>query len=250
MKNESYWIDVTPIKSFPALRSDLEVDVLIVGGGITGITTAYLLQEAGVRVALIERERLASIDTGHTTAHLTCVTDTPLETLVTNFGRDHAQAVWDAGAAAIDEIERIVRAEQIECGFSRVPGYLHAAMFEKESDTNLRQDAELAQQLGFDAVYLDAVPCFNVSGIRFPDQAEFHPRKYLGRLAEIISENGSGVFEQSATEEFDAEKRRARVNGHWIAFDRVVMATNNPLVGLANIAGATFFQSKLSLYSS
>ena len=253
MKNTPYWIDATPIKSFPPLRSDLEVDVLVVGAGITGITTAYLLKKAGVRVTLIERERLASIDTGHTTAHLTYVMDAPLETLVKNFGRDHAQAVWDAGTAAIDEIERIVRTESIDCGFSRVPGYLHGSIFGDGSDNDrseLKQNAELAQQLGFDAAYLDAIPCFNVPGIRFPDQAEFHPRKYLGRLAEIISGNGSVIFEQGAAEEFDAERRRTKVNGHWIAFERIVMATNNPLVGLASIASATVFQTKLSLYSS
>src|SRR5689334_11880720 len=122
MDTNSYWIDSAPIKPFPPLRADLEVDVLVVGGGITGITAAYLLKKAGRRVALIERERVASIDTGHTTAHLTYVTDDSLQALVKNIGRDHAQAVWDAGACAIDEIGRIVGEENIECEFSRVPG--------------------------------------------------------------------------------------------------------------------------------
>ena len=77
---------------------------------------------------------MASIDTGHTTAHLTYVTDVQLQQLVRNFGKDHAQAAWDAGAAAIDEIERIVEEERIECEFARVPAYLHAprgCFFEK-----------------------------------------------------------------------------------------------------------------------
>ena len=99
---------------------------LLFGAGVTGITTAYLLKKAGSTVALIERERVASIDTGHTTAHLTYVTDVQLQELARNFGKDHAQAAWDAGAAAIDEIERIVEEEGIECEFSRVPAYLHA----------------------------------------------------------------------------------------------------------------------------
>ena len=129
MDTNSYWIDSGPIKSFPPLRSDLKVDVLVVGAGVTGVTAAYLLKETGRHVALIERERVASIDTGHTTAHLTYVTDAPLETLVKNVGRDHAQATWDAGACAVDEIERIVRAENIDCEFSRVPGFMHASVF-------------------------------------------------------------------------------------------------------------------------
>ena len=94
------------VRGFDRWPGSLSVDVLVVGGGVTGIVTAYLLQKAGVRVALVERERLASRDSGHTTAHLTHVMDKRLHELVKDFGRDHARAAWDAGAAAIDEIER------------------------------------------------------------------------------------------------------------------------------------------------
>src|SRR4029450_412079 len=99
-----FWIDSAPIRRFPALRKNVNVDVLVIGSGITGITAAHMLKKAGLGVALIERERVASIDTGHTTAHLTFVTDVRLQELAQNFGNDHAQAAWDAGAAAIDEI--------------------------------------------------------------------------------------------------------------------------------------------------
>src|ERR1043165_3758947 len=118
MKRTSYWIDTGPIRTFPAINRDLKVDILVIGAGLTGITTAHLLKRAGLKVALIERERLASIDTGHTTAHLTYITDVSLHTLVKDFGRDHAQATWDAGAAAIDEIESIVVREGIDCEFT------------------------------------------------------------------------------------------------------------------------------------
>ena len=109
MRNVPFWIDSAPIEKFPRLKRNVTVDVVVVGAGVTGITAAYLLKKAGSTVALIERERVASIDTGHTTAHLTYITDVELRQLVRNFGEDHAQAAWDAGAAAIDEIERIDR---------------------------------------------------------------------------------------------------------------------------------------------
>src|SRR5436190_12510849 len=102
-----YWNDNAPAPRFSPLKDDLAVDVLIVGGGITGITAAYLLKRSGCTVALVERDRCASVDTAHTTAHLTCVTDSPLSELVQNFGRDHAQAVWDAGLSAIDTINTL-----------------------------------------------------------------------------------------------------------------------------------------------
>src|SRR5689334_13454894 len=210
MDTTPYWIDSAQIKSFAPLTADLTVDVLIVGAGVTGISAAYLLKKAGVRVALIERERVATIDTGHTTAHLTYITDAYLGTLVKSVGRDHAQAVWDANAEAIDEIERIVGSESIDCNFRRVPAFLQSASYFGEGTEDdrdeLKREADLAQQLGFDAAFMEAVPHFGVPGIRFSNQAEFHPRKYLGRLVDIVAGGGS-VFEQSAADEFDAEKR-------------------------------------------
>ena len=252
MRNVPVWIDDTPIRKFPKLQRNIRADVLIVGAGVTGITTAYLLKKAGSTVALIERERVASIDTGHTTAHLTYVTDDQLQQLVRNFGEDHAQAAWDAGAAAIDEIERIVAEEGIQCEFGRVPAYLHAPVdaSSKKEASYLKKEADLAAKLGFDAAYLDSAPYFNLPAVGFANQAKFHPRKYLRSLVAKVPGSGSHVFEKSAASEFDAKKRRVRVNRHWISFDRVILATNNPLVGFASMTAATFFQTKLSLDTS
>jgi glycine/D-amino acid oxidase-like deaminating enzyme/nitrite reductase/ring-hydroxylating ferredoxin subunit len=252
MRNVPVWIDTARIQKFPKLEKNLSVDVVVVGAGVTGITTAYLLKKAGSTVALIERERVASIDTGHTTAHLTYVTDLQLQELARNFGNDHAQAAWDAGAAAIDEIERIVREEQSDCEFTRVPAYVHVPVdgSSKKEASSLKKEADLAAKLGFDAAYLNSAPYFNLPAVRFANQAKFHPRKYLRYLVAKIPGSGSQVFEKSAAGEFDPKKRRVKVNRSWISFDRVVMATNNPLVGLASVVGATLLQTKLSLYTS
>ena len=120
----SYWIDNTPAPRFSALKDDIAVDVLVVGGGITGITAAYFLKRAGLNVALVEKDRCLGGETSFTTAHITCVTDELLSDLVKNFGREHAQAVWDSKLAAMDMIDRIVWREQIKCQFDWVPAYL------------------------------------------------------------------------------------------------------------------------------
>jgi glycine/D-amino acid oxidase-like deaminating enzyme/nitrite reductase/ring-hydroxylating ferredoxin subunit len=252
MRNVPFWIDSRPIERFPRLEGNIAVDVIVVGAGVTGITAAYLLKKAGLTVALVERARVASIDTGHTTAHLTYVTDLKLQDLANNFGNDHAQAAWDAGNAAIDEIEGIVQVEAIKCEFTRVPAYLHVCAdgYSREDVSALKKEASVAAKLGFNATYLKTVPYFNLPGVQFADQAKFHPRKYLGSLVAKIPGNGSHVFEKSAATEFDPKKRRAKVSRNWIKFDRVLMATNNPLVGLANITRATLLQTKLSLYTS
>jgi glycine/D-amino acid oxidase-like deaminating enzyme len=179
MKNVPAWFDGTPIRTFPRLQKNMNADVLVVGGGVTGITTAYLLKKAGLTVILIERERVASIDTGHTTAHLTYVTDVQLQQLVRNIGKDHAQAAWDAGAAAIDEIERIVEREGIRCDFGRVPAYLHAPVgaSSKKEASYLRKEADIAVALGFDADYLNSAPYFDLPAVRFANQAKFSPQE-------------------------------------------------------------------------
>jgi glycine/D-amino acid oxidase-like deaminating enzyme len=87
------------LPKFPALGRSFDADVVVVGAGLTGITSALLLKEAGCRVALVERGQVGGVDTGCTTAHLTPVVDARLDTLVSSLGRDHAQAVWDAGWA-------------------------------------------------------------------------------------------------------------------------------------------------------
>src|SRR3954468_15530518 len=126
-------MDTTPAwlvderKPFPAVQRNMSVDVLIVGGGVTGITAASLLASAGVKAALLEKARIGTGETGHTTAHVTYPSDRRFHALVKDLGVNHAQAVWDAGMVGQEQIAENVRTERIACEMRRVPGYLYAA---------------------------------------------------------------------------------------------------------------------------
>ena len=247
-----YWADSASLPRFPKLDRDEQVDVAIVGGGITGLTAAYLLSSAGKSVAVIERERCAMIDTGHTSAHLTMVTDRRLTDLVNSFGRDHAQAVWDAGLAALGQIGTIVEDEGIACDHAWVRGYLHAPIGAKPGDhrKTFEDEAKLASELGFDAELVDEVPFVGGPGVVFPDQARFHPRKYLAGIARVLSDRGAMIFEHTSVDEFSDKPLSLTANGHKITCQYIVLATHTPLVGNAGLVGATLFQTKLALYTS
>jgi glycine/D-amino acid oxidase-like deaminating enzyme/nitrite reductase/ring-hydroxylating ferredoxin subunit len=247
-----YWIDSALLPSFPRLAEDLAVDIVVIGGGIVGLTTAYLLSRSGHSVAVLERDRCVQIDTGHTTAHLTMVTDTRLDELVSSFGRTHAQAVWDAGLAAIAQIDQIVRDEAIDCEFEWVNGYLHAPSGNAsgEEAEAFKKEATLAADLGFDASFISDVPFIGGPGVQFEGQARFHPRKYLAGVVAALRARGVPIFDHSDAEEFSESPLGVKSHGHWVRANDIVIATHNPIVGITGVTKATAFQTKLALYTS
>jgi glycine/D-amino acid oxidase-like deaminating enzyme/nitrite reductase/ring-hydroxylating ferredoxin subunit len=247
-----YWSTTATFPHFGRLDADLTVDVAVVGGGITGLTAAYLLAREGRRVAVIERARCALADTGHTSAHVTMVTDARIGELAGRFGKTHAQAVWDAGLAAIGQIDEIVRANELDADFAWVDGFLHAPVGEDTSKTieTLQDDQRLASDLGFDAEWVETVPMMGQPGIRFDGQARLHPRKYLAGLAQALVAAGGRIFEQTEAEEFTDAPRAVKTKGGTVRCADVVIATHNPQVGVGGMTRATLLQTKLALYTT
>lgn len=249
MDTRSHWQKTVELPRFASLNGTLTVDVAIVGAGITGITTAYLLKKAGLRVALLERARCGGVDTAHTTAHLTAVPDLRLYKLEDRFGSQAAKAVWDAGTTALNRIHSIVEAENIACHFRWCSGYLHASSHSYDTALLLR-DAACAQTLGIPAEFRPSIPLFQLPGIAFPQQAMFHPHEYLAALLAVIPGNGSHVFEDSAVLETEKFPRSVETKKGRVLYDHLVVATHNPVTGNYSLLQASLFQTKLALYTS
>jgi glycine/D-amino acid oxidase-like deaminating enzyme/nitrite reductase/ring-hydroxylating ferredoxin subunit len=223
----SPWAETAPLPGFPPLERDLDADVAVVGGGITGLTLAALCAESGRRVVLLERNRLGSGTTGRTTAHLTAGLDVEYKTLVSRFGEEHARRVIESVQRSIDEIERRAGAG---CGFRRMPGYRFS---ESARDLpRLEEEAAFARKLGLDADLVSDTPLpFACAGaLRLEAQAAFQPLAYLGVLVETIRRAGGRIFEHSPVIEA-TDDGVALAHGPRVEAAHVVDATHTP-VGL------------------
>lgn len=230
----SYWIDSTPKTHYPVLQSGLQVDVAVIGGGIAGITVAYLLKREGKKVALIDRRRIVEGVTGFTTAKVTSQHHLIYQRLQSNFGEEGARAYGEANQAGLELIAALVAERKIDCDFRRKTAYVYA-LSEAERST-VKKEAEIAAKLGLPASFVDKVelPFKTLGAIAFLDQAEFHPRKYLLALASQIEGNGSYLFENTVV--LDVKKGKPCV----VKSDRgemsarsVILATHFPHPDLA-----------------
>src|SRR5487761_1614102 len=251
MRNATPVWDEVRLPRFDRLSGPGHFDVVVVGGGMTGLSAAYFLKRAGKRVCLLERHRLAKGDTGHTTAHLTCVTDVRLKYLVKAFGREQAALAWYAGTTALDLIEQIVTENGIACEFRRTPGFLCASIEGRNDETkDLKAEVEMARELGFDVDFVGEVPAVHKPGMRIRDQAKFHPTAYLAGLARLVDGDGSVIHEETDVSDVEADPLVVIANDLRIECDYVVIATHVPLMGKTGLLSASLLQTKLAPYSS
>jgi glycine/D-amino acid oxidase-like deaminating enzyme/nitrite reductase/ring-hydroxylating ferredoxin subunit len=204
---KSLWHATHQVQHFAPLNHDLAVDVAIVGGGVSGVTAALLLARAGKRVALIERDRVGSGETGYTTSHLTEAVDGRYQDIVNRFGEPNARLVAQASREAIDIIERFTTELSLDCGFERLTGYLYT---ERESDLDwLARELDAARQAGCDVQWTDSVPLpfATRGGIAWPRQARVHPLAYLNGIARAAAAHGAFVFEGTRITEVEEGDR-------------------------------------------
>jgi glycine/D-amino acid oxidase-like deaminating enzyme/nitrite reductase/ring-hydroxylating ferredoxin subunit len=225
---ESYWLASTPESSYPALQDDIRVDVAIIGGGIVGITSAFLLKQAGVSVAVVEADGIIKGVTGYTTAKITSQHGLIYDRLISELGRGKAKQYAESNQAAIDKIEYIVRSWDISCDFSHKPAYADAGS--EDSAHVILDEVRAARSLGLPASFEGAPPLpFETYGaVRFNHQAQFHPRKYLCALAKEIQGGSCYIFEKT---------RALGIEGG----DPVVVKTDRGTIRAENIIQATHF---------
>jgi glycine/D-amino acid oxidase-like deaminating enzyme/nitrite reductase/ring-hydroxylating ferredoxin subunit len=212
---------------FPTLQGDLEVDVAIVGGGIVGVTTARLLKGRGVRVALVEARRVGRQVTGKSTAKMSSQHGILYQTLVRKFGEDKARLYAEAQEAGIREISRLAAQHGIAADIEPMPAYVYTN--DESYVEQIEKEVEVAKRLGLPASLTreTGLPFEVRQAMRWENQAQFHPTKYVAGLAATLPGEGSHVFENSRA--VDYEPTRVVTDTGTISARHVVMATHLPL---------------------
>lgn len=223
---------------FPALAGEAACDVVIVGGGIVGLTTALALLERGKSVAVLEARRIGRQVTGRSTAKITTQHSLIYRHLIESFGRDLASSYAEANREACERIRTWINGLDIACDYERKSAFAYAV--DPAWKAAIESEAEAARSLGFPALVHDAAPLpFATSGaLEFPDQAQFNPAKYLVGLAEAVHRLGGRIHEASRATEFEPDGGwRVATAAGAVRAAHLVMATNITVkspVGYAN----------------
>lgn len=234
-KTISYWEASEDLLEKDSLSQSAETDVCIIGGGISGLTTAYLLTKAGKRVVVIDDGAIGGGETSRTTAHLSNALDDRIYRVEDWHGEEKAKLAVDAHTRAIGEIERIVETEAIDCDFLRVDGFLIEAE-DGGGEDDLQKELEAAHRAGFSGVeFVERAPIKDFDTgkcLKFPRQAQFHVLKYLSGLAKAVEENGGRLFSNTRAVEWKSEDAPAvkTASGQTIKAKSIVLATNYPIM--------------------
>lgn len=230
---ESLWMDTAETLSPPPLTTDARAHVCVIGAGIAGMTTAYILTRAGKAVIVIDDGPIGGGESSRTTAHISSALDDLYSNIARLFGDDGARLAAESQMAAVQRIESIVGLEAIDCDFERLDGFL---MLAEGSEPKLLEDEiDAAHTVGFtNAELLPRAPldAFDTGPvIRFPRQAQFHILKYLNGLARAIRRDGGHIYCGTRAKDIEdgSPAKVVTSDGHTIIADDIVVATHSPV---------------------
>jgi glycine/D-amino acid oxidase-like deaminating enzyme/nitrite reductase/ring-hydroxylating ferredoxin subunit len=234
----SVWMDSAPLLNESPLTKDATAAVCIVGAGIAGMTTAYLLSKERKSVIVLDDGPIGGGMTGRTTAHLVNALDDRYFELERLHGEKGARLAAESHTAAIDRVEAIVKNEQIECEFDRLDGYLFVPPGDEKKILDDELDAALRAGLRLEKVARTPIESYDTgAALRFPHQAQFHPLKYLAGLAQAIKKSGGRIHTQTHASKIEGGERAVieTSKGPVVTADAVVVATNSPVNDLVAI---------------
>lgn len=242
---KSLWLNENIIENFSELKENLETEICIIGGGIFGISTAYYLSKHRYKVVLLEKDKIASKVTGHTTAKITSQHGLIYHYLLNQYGKDFAKKYYEANQKAIENIEKIINSNNINCDFKKQTSNIYTT---NESEVNkIEEEIKALEELNIEATKIkeSSLPFDIISGIEFPNQAQFNPIKYINGLVKIIKENNGLIFENTTCYDIKKEENSyiCYTKNNKIKAKYIIIATQYPFINFPGIYFAKMYQS-------
>lgn len=228
---ESCWVADAPPTRYPRLTDSIDADVAVIGGGIVGLTSAYLLARAGAAVTLVDAGRIGHGVTGRSTAKVTCQHALAFSVIASQLGMDKAALYAEANRAGVELIVELVQDLGIDCDLERTGAFAYTLRDDRRDA--LAREAALARSFGIDAEVVDAppVPFATKGAVMFANQAQFNPAKYLVGLAAAFRRAGGRIVERTRIDDLSHTGKgwRATCGRHRLRAEHAVSATHIPI---------------------
>lgn len=230
--NKSYWLDLQEGKHYPSLSEDAHIHTLIIGGGLSGLTTAYYLSAVTTNVMIIEADEIGYGSSGRNTGKLSAQHGAIYHKLIQTHGKAIAKDYYMAQKEALESISAIIKEHRIACHYEEKSALLYTA--KQENISIIRQEYEAYQTLGIPAQYVNesTYPFSIAAGIRMEHQAGYDPYAYLLGLSDCLDARGIAIYEHSPASliQKDGSAWQVKVNDHTIYAQHIVSATMTPLL--------------------
>lgn len=238
---ESIWRATCEIPRGKSLRdgnAPVNPDVIIIGAGMCGILTGYLLQQQGVSVVILERDRIAAGVTQNTTAKVTAQHSLIYDKLIQEISLERAQQYATANMEAIESYQKLIQEQQIDCDWQRLPAYVYSL----DNAERIEQEVKAAQKLGIDATFTEKTTLpFAVKGaVKFGEQGQFHPLKFLKHLCQALT-----IYENTMV--WDIEGNAVITDYGKIEADHIIVTTHFPFMNVPGYYFARMYQSRSSV---
>lgn len=239
MTSTSIWTQTAKLPEFEQLKRDIKTDVLIIGGGMAGVLCAYMLKQEGVDYTLVEADRIGSGMTENTTAKITAQHGLIYHKLYEKYGLEKARMYLEANMSALAQHKQLC--QNIDCDFELKDAFVYS-MDDREA---LEREMECLEKMGFQAEFREKLPLpFSVAGaVRFPEQAQFHPLKFMAQLVQ-----GLNIYEHTRIKElaeYDTLKKCMAMTEHGtITADKIIVATHFPFLNKHGSYFLKMYQSR------
>lgn len=229
----SLWSETTESKSRKVLKEDIEVDVLIVGGGMCGILTAHMLKEKGVNSVIVEAKKIGGGVTKNTTAKITAQHGLIYADLMKTFDEEKARMYYSANTQAIEKYRQL--SKKYPCDFENKTAYVYSINDRRKLEREVKAYAHLG--LKSSIVEVPELPFQTVGAVAMENQAQFHPLKFLYALADNLD-----IYENTFVDEV---KDNVAFTKHGnITAKQIILATHYPLINIPGLYFAKLHQSR------